>query len=204
MKIVRWLPSLILSCSALAHADGVSDLKRFLSSTAGVQGQFNQVVSGKPGSPTQISNGDFAIQRPGKFRWNYRKPYEQLIVGDGKRVWLYDPELRQATSKQLSAALESSPAALLAGDNALDKTYTLRNLANRDGLSWVEAVPKSKESTFDSIRLGLKNAQVVAMELQDHFGQTTKVTFSGLTQNPKQSADLFRFTPPKDVDVVEE
>nr|WP_236943720.1 outer-membrane lipoprotein carrier protein LolA [Jeongeupia sp. USM3] len=83
MKIVRWLPSLILSCSALAHADGVSDLKRFLSSTAGVQGQFNQVVSGKPGSPTQISNGDFAIQRPGKFRWNYRKPSSATASGSG-------------------------------------------------------------------------------------------------------------------------
>ncbi|WP_432720010.1 outer membrane lipoprotein chaperone LolA [Jeongeupia wiesaeckerbachi] len=204
MNTFRWLLALVLAASSLAHADGVSDLKRFLSSTTGVQGQFSQSVSGKPGTPVQTSSGDFAIQRPGKFRWSYLKPYEQLIVGDGKRVWLYDPELRQATSKQLSAALESSPAALLAGDNALDKTYTLRNLANRDGLSWVEAVPKSKESTFDSIRLGLKNAQVVAMELQDHFGQTTRVSFSGLTQNPKQSAALFQFTPPKDVDVVEE
>ncbi|BCL74927.1 outer-membrane lipoprotein carrier protein [Jeongeupia sp. HS-3] len=204
MPSARWFAALVLTVSATAHADAVSDLKRFLSSTTGVQGQFSQVVSGKPGAPTQTSSGDFAIQRPGKFRWSYLKPYQQLIVGDGKRVWLYDPELRQATSKQVSAALESSPAALLAGDNALDKTYTLKNLPNRDGLAWVNAIPKSKESTFDSIHLGLKGGQVVAMELQDHFGQTTRVSFSGLTQNPKQSLDLFRFTPPKDVDVIEE
>ena len=189
-----------LTLPTLAHADANADLKQFLATTHSLQAQFTQTVTGK--SKVQTSSGTVAISIPGKFRWEYQKPYQQLIVGDGAQVWLYDPDLKQATEKNMGNALESSPAAILAGDTGWEKNYTLRPLPDKDNLGWIEATPKRADSSFEVVRLGLANGQIMQMDLLDKFGQTTQIRFSQISRNPKLDAALFHFTPPKDADVV--
>lgn len=205
--MIRFLSSSLLGAllaAAPVHADdALATLKSVLAETRTLQGSFSQTVSQKNGKPQQ-SRGELAIERPGKFRWSYSAPYEQLIVGDGSSVWLYDPDLRQATVKSMGAALESSPAALLAGDNALERNYSVKLLPPRNGLNWLEAIPKSEESGFASVRLGLKGRDIVEMELVDRFDQLTRLRFDNLKRNGKIDPAQFRFTPPKGVDVVRE
>ena len=142
--------------------------------------------------------------RPGRFRWEYDKPYEQTIVGDGSRLWIYDKDLNQVTVRKLDKALGSSPVALLSGSNEIDKNYNLTNIGNQEGLDWLEAVPKSKENAFERIRLGFNQANLEAMELRDQFGQVTMIKFSSIERNPRFSADTFKFVPPKGADVITE
>ena len=148
------------------------------------------------------------FSRPGKFRWQIDKPYSQLLVGDGAKVWMYDPDLRQVTVKQAGAALGGTPAALLAGESgnrsALEKDFSLHEADEREGLEWVEATPKNRESGFEKLRLGFAGAELKAMELFDNFGQTTTLHFSNMERNPALSTSVFRFTPPPGVDVISE
>lgn len=200
------IPLSLLAALALVPAqaaDALATLKAALAETQTLQGSFSQTVTQQRGKPQQ-SRGELAIERPGKFRWSYSAPYEQLIVGDGNSVWLYDPDLRQATVKSMGSALESSPAALLAGDNALEKNYSVQALPAKNGLTWLQATPKSEESGFASVRLGLKGRDIVEMELVDRFDQLTRLRFENIRRNGKLDPALFRFTPPKDVDVVRE
>ncbi len=194
---------LVAVTSQTTWADAVSDLKNYLSSTQSLQANFKQTVTSQQGK-VQQSSGTLAIQRPGLFRWIYQKPFEQLIIADGKQIWLYDPDLKQATVKSVGKALESSPAALLAGNNQFERNYKLRALASSEGIDWLEAIPKQADQSFNVIKLGFSQGQLMQMELHDNFGQTTRIYFSALKINPKIDASQFSFTPPKDADVIRE
>lgn len=185
-----------------AQAGGVEALKAFVQSTRGAQGNFTQAVLARSGRKPQVSEGSFAFQRPGRFRWDYRTPYPQLLVSDGEKLWAWDRDLNQVTVKRLGDALGASPAAILAGDGAVEKNFELAEGGSADGLSWVEARPKSGESTFQSMRLGFAGGQLRQMELKDNFGQTTLLTFTRLERNPALDPALFRFEPPPGADVV--
>ncbi|NML28808.1 outer membrane lipoprotein chaperone LolA [Zoogloea dura] len=187
-----------------ARADGLAQLKQFMEGTRSARGSFSQQVLSKSGRKPQQASGSFAFARPGKFRWTYEKPYAQLLVGDGNKLWAYDQELNQVTTKKLGQALGNTPAAILAGDNALDRNFTLKDAGAADGLEWVEAVPKGDDSSFERIRLGLAGGQLKAMVLYDNFGQTTSLQFGQLERNPALDAALFRFVPPAGADVVGE
>ena len=187
---------------ATAQASGLDQLHAFLEGTQTAQGAFRQVVSNREGRTTQTTSGTFAFQRPGKFRWTYDKPFDQLIVGDGEKVWVYDRDLNQVIVRKLDAALGATPAALLAGDNALEKNFTLVAGGEGDGVEYVNAMPKAPESQFTRIRLGFVDNLPQTMELTDAFGQTTHLAFSDVRRNPKLAPDAFRFTPPKGTDVV--
>ena len=150
----------------------------------------------------QESRGSFALQRPGKFRWSYAKPHPQVIVGDGDRVWIHDPDLNQVTVRKLARAIGSTPAALLAGAAEIEKAFELSEAGAREGLEWLEAKPREKEAGFERIRLGLSAEGVEAMELVDHFGQTTLLRFTNVIRNPRIDTNTFRFTPPKGADVL--
>jgi outer membrane lipoprotein carrier protein len=152
----------------------------------------------------QQATGTMQFSRPGKFRWEYEKPYEQTIVGDGSRLWIYDKDLNQVTVRKLDSALGASPAALLAGSNEIEQNYTLANLGNQEGLDWLEAVPKTRDTAFERIRLGFSKSGLQAMELRDQFGQVTVIRFADLERNPKLSPGTFTFTPPKGADVISE
>lgn len=194
---------LALSASA-ARADAVDRLRHFLETTKLLRADFSQTVLPKNGRKPQFSSGSMAIARPHKFRWQIDKPYPQTIVGDGEKVWLHDPELNQVTVKKQGAALAGSPAALLAGEGvaALEKHFTLKDAGSKDGLEWLEAVPKAADTGFERVRLGFAGNELRAMELTDSFGQQTSLLFSRMEKNPPLAASVFRFTPPKGADVL--
>jgi outer membrane lipoprotein carrier protein len=191
----------LLACAA-AHAASVETLKTLLQETTSGKARFAQIVVDKNMKQLQQATGTMQFVRPGRFRWQYDKPYEQTIVGDGTRLWVYDKDLNQVTVKKLDKALGGSPAALLAGSNEIEKVYDLLNLGEQEGLDWLEAVPKSKDNTFERIRLGFGKAGLEAMELRDQFAQTTIIKFANVERNPKIAPEVFRFTPPKGADVI--
>jgi outer membrane lipoprotein carrier protein len=187
-----------------AHADALDRFKSFLRDTQTARAQFEQKVYGRDGKLTQASSGSFVFQRPGRFRWTYAKPVDQLIVGDGERVWIYDRDLNQVTVRKLSRALGSTPAALLAGASDVEQAFELRDGGTRDGLEWLEARPKEAEAGFELVRMGFGPQGMQAMELVDNFGHTTRLRFSDLQRNPKVDPAEFRFQPPKGADVLGE
>ena len=187
---------------ALAEAGGIDELHAFLDGAKNGRATFRQTVVARSGRVPQVSSGTFAFARPGRFRWSYEKPFEQLVVGDGAKVWVYDRDLNQVIVRQLDAALGATPAALLAGDNALERSFVLVDGGTADGLAWVEATPKSVDSTFTKVRIGFRDQLPRAMELADAFGQTTRLQFDAFERNVALPADLFRFVPPAGADVV--
>lgn len=195
---------LLLSLPSLAHAGGVESLRAFYKSTQSLRAEFQQTVVDKQGRKVQEVTGTMQLQRPGKFRWDYNKPYVQVIVGDGARVWLHDPELNQVTVRSLDKALGNTPAALLAGSKEMEKSFTLKDEGRQDDLDWVLATPKEQESGFEKVFLGFKNDRLQEMELHDSFGHMTVIEFSKLETNAKVSAQAFRFVPPAGADVVGE
>lgn len=193
----------LLLASAAAHAAATDKLKTFIAATRSAQANFTQDVMDKSGKRIQSASGTMQFVRPGKFRWEYRKPYEQLIVGDGKKFWLYDVDLNQVTVKKLDAALGSSPAALLSGNNEIERGFTLSDIEDRDGLEWLQAKPKSTDSTFQKILMAFNaRSELVVMELEDSFGHRTVLRFTELKNNPAIPPQHFKFVPPKGADVL--
>lgn len=193
-----------LGANLPAHASGTTQFKHFLAGTTAARANFTQTVTARAGRKPQVSQGTLAFSRPGRFRWVYEKPYPQLLVGDGERLWSHDPELNQVTVKKLGAALGASPAALLAGDNALDKNFVITDAGEADGLEFIEAMPRNNDSAFQLVRIGLSNNLPRRMVVHDHFGQITTLEFSRFERNPSLPGELFRFTPPPGADVVGE
>lgn len=189
---------------AAAAAGALDQLKAFVDGTRSGRAEFLQTVVAKSGRKPQVAGGTMMFSRPGRFRWLYERPYHQLIVGDGEKLWIYDRELNQVTAKKLSAALGASPAALLAGDNALERGFTLKDGGEVDGIAWVEAQPKSADAAFEHLRIGFSGGVLRAMDLTDSFGQTTKIVFERFERNPPLPAGAFRFVPPAGADVVGE
>ncbi|HLY96295.1 MAG TPA: outer membrane lipoprotein chaperone LolA [Sideroxyarcus sp.] len=199
-----WVAALCLAAFEV-HAAATDSLKTFIAATHSAQANFTQEVKDKSGKRIQFASGTMQFERPGKFRWVYQKPYEQLIVGDGKKFWMYDIDLNQVTVKKLDAALGSSPAALLSGSNEIERDFDLKNLDDKDGLEWLQATPKSAESTFEKILMAFNSkAELTVMELHDAFGHHTVLRFTQLKSNPSLGAQLFRFVPPKGADVLGE
>jgi outer membrane lipoprotein carrier protein len=201
---MRFLILLAFLCASAAHAGAIDRFRDFARTTQSARASFEQKVLDKSGRLVQESKGSFVFQRPGKFRWTYAKPNDQLIVGDGERVWIYDRDLNQVTVRKLRSALGSTPAALLAGSGDIEKAFELSEGGERDGLEWLEAKPREREAGFERVRMGFNSDGVQAMELTDHFGQTTVLRFSGLVRNPKVEPGEFRFEPPKGADVLGE
>lgn len=187
-----------------AHAGAIDKLHQFLNSTKTLQGDFAQIVVTKNGVKPQEASGVMMIAKPGKFRWQIEKPYRQLLVGDGEKVWIYDPELRQVTVKKMGAALGSTPAALLVNTGALEKNFVLQEMGMRDGLEWLEAKPKSSDGGFDKVQLGFSGSELKAMQLFDNFGQTTLISLLQVKRNVAIPQGQFHFSAPAGVDVISE
>lgn len=198
------LPLLVLLAPCAVSASSVEELKAFLEQTTTARARFAQMILDKNLRMLQQATGTMQFSRPGRFRWEYDRPYEQVIVGDGSRLWIYDKDLNQVTVRKLDRALGSSPAALLAGSSEIEKSYTLANLGNQEGLDWLEAVPKTQDTAFERIRLGFSKSGLEAMELRDQFGQITVIKFSAIERNGRLPPESFRFTPPKGADVISE
>lgn len=220
------LAGVMASAGMAAHADAVDTLRSFIKDVQTGRGSFTQVVTSPDGKKTRKSNGALEFQRPNKFRFDYQAPTEQLIVGDGKQVWLYDADLNQVTVRPMSAAIGASPAALLAG-GSLDKDFTLRAVAPSavssgavtatpassqttqqatTSLEWVEALPRHKEGQFQSVRVGFnkQNGQLAALEILDSFGQRSRLDFAQFESKVALPATRFQFTPPAGADVLKQ
>jgi outer membrane lipoprotein carrier protein len=197
---------LLALAPALVQASALDQFKSFAATTKSAKGEFTQRVvkadnAGKP-KTSGTSTGSFIFARPGKFIWTYEKPYEQLLQADGEKLYIYDKDLNQVTVKKLGNALGSSPAAILFGSNDLEKNFKLKEAGARDGLEWLEATPKTKDTTFDRIEIGLRDGVPAAMELYDSFGQVSLLSFKKFDKNPAIPADRFKFVVPEGADVL--
>ena len=166
--------------------------------------RFDQQVFDQKGRVVDKSQGAFAFARPGKFRWTYEKPVKQLLVSDGSKLWIHDADLNQVTVKRLDKAVSSTPAALLAGKDDITKVFTLADAGEKDGLGWVVATPKEKDTGFESVRIGMKGKTLAAMELSDSLGGKTSLVFTDLKPNASLPPATFTFTAPKGADVIDE
>ena len=189
-----------LAAQAADAAD--AQLKRFVREVQSATGQFTQSTVGAQGRTQPAQSGAFSFQRPGRFKWQVQKPYEQLIVSDGKQVLQYDPDLAQVTQRNVDAAIGTSPAAILFGSGSLEQAFNVEALPERDGLQWLRATPKTADAGFSRVDLGFSGNVPQRVELLDSFGQTTRVTLSGMKANPPLPTSEFSFTPPEGVDVV--
>lgn len=182
----------------------VQHLRNFLARAHTLQAEFSQVLVDEKGNSEKRSNGMFYLARPGKFRWDYQKPYKQEIVSNGGKVWFYDVDLEQVTAKRLNEAIGSTPALLLSGEVALETNFTIEKQALDEGLYWIKLLPKSEDSGFKYVLLGLDGDKLAGMELSDNFGQLTRIYFNNVKTGIKLEPSLFEFKPPAGVDVFEE
>jgi outer membrane lipoprotein carrier protein len=200
----KFVCALILAAPLSASASSLERLAEFINTTHTARSEFEQKIFDRNRKLLQESRGTLAFSRPGKFRWTYMKPYAQLIVSDGVKVWIYDEDLSQVTVRKLDQALGSTPAALLAGSNEVMRSFRFSDHGMKDGLEWLEALPRNNESNFEKVRMGFGFSGPEVMELVDSFGQTTVLRFTSFQRNPGLDASLFRFLPPKGADVIGE
>ncbi len=194
-----------------AMADGLGSLEAFMKDSQAGKAQFTQTVTspGRDGQPgrTKNSSGEFQFQRPGKFSFHYTKPFEQVIVADGKTLWMHDKDLNQVTQRAQGQALASTPAAILASAtdlNGLRKDFTLSNAPDADGMEWVQAEPKSADNQLRQVRVGFASGKLAALDIVDSFGQRSLIRFSQLQQLSSLPASTFHFTPPAGADVLKQ
>jgi len=194
-----------------AHASGLETLENFVKSAHSGRAEFTQVVTapGRDGQAarSKTSSGTFEFLRPNRFRFDYRKPFEQTIVADGQTLWLYDADLNQVTARKQAQALGSTPAALVAASpdvNSLRKDFNLEAVADKDGLQWVQATPKTKDGQLTLVKIGFRGNDLAQLEILDSFGQRSLITFTRMELNGNVSADKFQFKPPKGADVVKQ
>ena len=192
-----------LAISLAAHADPVETLRAFVRDVKSGRAQFTQTVTSPDGAKKKTSSGSFEFARPNRFRFGYAKPFEQTIVGDGEKVWIYDADLNQVSSRKLGQALGATPAALLAGGN-LERDFDLADLPPKDGLEWAEAKPKAKDGAFQSVRVGFKGSALAALEIVDSFGQRSLLRFEDFAANVPLAPETFRFKVPAGADVIEQ
>lgn len=193
----------LLALCTVVRADAVDSLRDFARDVKSGRANFTQVVTSPDGAKKKTSSGSFEFARPNRFRFAYTKPYEQTIVGDGTRLWLYDVDLQQVTVRPMDRALGVTPVALLAGDT-LERDFELKPLPAAEGLEWVQASPRRKDDSigFTSLRVGFRSGALSAIELVDSFGQRSRLTFAEVATNVALPSDAFRFTPPKGVEVL--
>ncbi len=197
----------LVMAHAFASASAVEQFKAFVTNNKSARGEFTQqqvkMVDGNP-KVSKTANGNFIFARPGKFIWAYTKPYEQVLQADGDKLYIYDKDLNQVTIRALGNALGSSPAAILfgsAGSAELDKNFNFKEVGSKQGMEWLEATPKTKDSQFENIGIGMKDGVPVALELHDNFGQFSVLTLKNLEKNPALKPDQFKFVVPVGADV---
>ena len=209
MKTFRALAAALAFCvaPALAPASAMAataqeQLRAFVNTVTAATGSFSQYTVNPQGRTQPAQTGVFSFQRPGKFKWAVQKPYEQLVISDGRQVFQFDPDLAQVTERKVDAAIGTSPAAILFGSGSLEQSFDVSALPSKDGIDWLRAKPRTADAGFSRVDIGMKDNLPVRVELLDSFGQTTRVDLSGIVPNPKLGEGEFRFVAPKGVDVV--
>jgi outer membrane lipoprotein carrier protein len=194
---------LLLGTLPAARADAADALRSFVQDVKSGRASYTQTVTSPDGAKKKTSTGSFEFLRPNRFRFDYAKPYEQLIVADGQKVWLYDVDLAQVTVRPYDQALGNTPASILAG-GAIERDFTLKPEAAQGGLDWVQALPKATESNFRSLRVGFKGRELAALEIVDGFGQRSRLDFGHFESNVTLAPARFQFKAPAGVDVLQQ
>lgn len=195
---------LCMSGGASAVESVEQQLKSFLAATHTLRADFKQVSYDRYGNPSQASSGLFYLSRPGKFRWQYQKPFLQEIVSNAGKVWFYDIDLEQVTIKTIDESLGATPALLLSGEVALEENFTLSYQGQEQALDWLKLTPKNPDSGFNYVLIGLSDGRLAGMELSDNFGQLTRIDFENLKINPTLADTMFQLEIPEGVDVLEQ
>jgi outer membrane lipoprotein carrier protein len=185
-----------------AIASPGSDVDKYLSGLATWSADFTQTIDDGHGKITRSAAGKLYLQKPGKFRWDYSQPSEQLILADGKQIWFYDKDLQQANVRDMDATLSSTPAVLLSGGGSVSSQFDVTALPPEGGLEWYQLIPKRPETDFQLVRIGFRQGQLASMFLADKLNQVTQLTFTNPKRNAKFAVDLFTFVPPPGVDVI--
>ncbi|MFM7484246.1 MAG: outer membrane lipoprotein chaperone LolA [Burkholderiaceae bacterium] len=199
--------SSLLLTTVPVYANALEQFKRFVTETRAARGEFTQRMVKGEGDKLRVSSqssGTFAFARPGKFIWNYKKPYEQVLQSDGNTMYIHDQDLNQVAVRALGNAIGSSPAAILFGSNDLEKNFTLSDAGNKEGIDWLQAIPKTKDTQFERIGIGLRDGLPVGMELRDSFGQVSVINFTRFEKNPSLPANQFKFVMPKGADLLQQ
>ena len=192
---------LLLPSGGAAQNGAVERLQEFLTETRSLRAEFRQEIVDSSGQLIEEATGVVTLARPGKFRWEYREPYQQQVIGDGAEVWIYDPDLDQATVSDMDAGIGATPALLLYSERTLEDSFEMRSLAEEGSLKWAELLPRAEESTFTFVRIGLAPEGPKVMELGDSFDQLIRIVFERLEIDVRFDEDHFRFVPPAGVDV---
>jgi outer membrane lipoprotein carrier protein len=202
-QVSRWLVCLAL-CAAAAPVFGTAttDVDKYLAGLATWSADFTQTIDDGHGKVVRSAAGKLYLQKPGKFRWDYIEPSEQLILADGKRIWFYDKDLQQANVRDMDANLASTPAVLLSGGGSVGSQFDVTALPPKDGMEWYQLIPKRPDTDFQLVRIGFTKGELTSMFLADKLNQVTQLTFSHSQRNAKFAPDLFSFTPPAGVDVI--
>ncbi len=188
--------------NAAAPPPGSEQLSDFLINVETLSARFRQTLLDEDLAVVEESAGDFAISRPGRFRWDYTEPYQQLILADGDRLWIYDAELEQASVRTIDDVLATTPAMLLSGDTDISASYEIVDQGLENDVMWTQLTPRTDEAEFVRLRLGFAGGEIRVMELFDRLGQTTRVEFFDVVRNPVLGGELFSFSPPEGVDVI--
>ena len=196
------LTAALLFASSAANAGARDDLNAFTKGLKGLDGQFSQQVLDARGKQKERASGRVAVSAPRLFRWEYTKPYPQLIVADGKTVWVYEPDLQQASKRAQGVEEANSPLAILLDPSKLDRDFVVKEAGTRDGLEWLQLTPKQAEAGFKTARLGFGKGGLAQMEYVDALGQRTKIAFTGWKRNPAFAKGTFVYVPAKGVDVI--
>ena len=207
---MRWFALILIAIAPCwAWAGGMESLENFVKTTKSGRADFTQAVTAPPkdgaGARTRTSTGSFEFARPNRFRFSYRKPFEQTIVADGQTLWLHDLDLNQVTARKQAQALGATPAALIASAadlNALQADFSLVDAPARDGLQWVLATPKARDGQLQSVRIGFRGADLAVLDMQDSFGQRSVLTFSLFAANVALDPSTFVFKPPPGADLI--
>ena len=201
----QWFKALCVASlwsSSLAQAAPTDDVERDLAGLASWSADFGQTIDDGHGKVLRSAAGKLYLQRPGKFRWDYTEPSEQLIVGDGKQIWFYDKDLGQANVRDMDSTLASTPASLLSGGGSVGSQFDIKALPPNGGLQWFQLIPKHPETDFQLVRLGFDRGRLASLFLADKLGQVTQLTFTHSSRNAQLAPGLFSFTPPPGVDVI--
>jgi outer membrane lipoprotein carrier protein len=206
MILPRSLSFMLLAalCSAAtAYASPATQVEKYLNGLASWTADFEQTIDDGHGNVLRSAAGRLYLQRPGKFRWDYSQPSEQLVLADGKQIWFYDKDLAQANVRDMDTSLASTPASLLSGTGSIGSQFDVTALPGSVGLQWFQLVPKHADTDFQLVRIGFnKNGELASMFLGDKLNQITQLTFSNSKRNEKFAPDLFSFVPPPGVDVI--
>jgi outer membrane lipoprotein carrier protein len=202
--IARWVFAClaVLGAASPALATPTTDVDKYLAGLATWSADFTQTIDDGHGKVVRSAAGKLYLQKPGRFRWDYVEPSEQMILADGKKIWFYDKDLQQANVRDMDANLASTPAVLLSGGGSVGSQFDVTALPPKEGMEWYQLIPKRADTDFQLVRIGFTKGELTSMFLADKLNQVTQLTFSHSQRNAKFAPNLFSFTPPAGVDVI--